>query len=154
MHTDEGTEARRWLVVRWILITVVVYIEIVSFSKIIVGRTPASDEHCFGSNLAIESSLNSNTCWSCSRSSFSNYSNPKSFVNLLLPPQGIGEGWGGVKNLRLLQELLYCWIKYFRAVMFVVKFYGLSPAILTRKLQLLFSVPASFHTICHLFSWQ
>ena len=35
------------------------------------------------------------------------YSNPKSFVNLLLPPQGIGEGWGGVKNLRLLQELLY-----------------------------------------------
>jgi len=30
------------------------------------------------------------------------YSNPKSFVNFLLPPQGIGEGWGGVKNLRLL----------------------------------------------------
>ena len=28
-------------------------------------------------------------------------------MNLLLPPQGIGEGWGGVKNLRLLQELLY-----------------------------------------------
>jgi len=25
------------------------------------------------------------------------YSNPKSFVNFLLPPQGIGEGWGGVK---------------------------------------------------------
>jgi len=35
-----------------------------------------------------------------------NYSNPKSFVNLLLPPLGFGEGWGGVKNLRLLQELL------------------------------------------------
>ena len=35
------------------------------------------------------------------------YSNPKSFVNFLLPPQGIGEGWGGVKNLRLLQGLLY-----------------------------------------------
>jgi hypothetical protein len=30
-----------------------------------------------------------------------------SFVNLLLPPLGFGEGWGGVKNLRLLQELLY-----------------------------------------------
>ncbi len=29
-----------------------------------------------------------------------------SFVNFLLPPQGIGEGWGGVKNLRLLQGLL------------------------------------------------
>ena len=36
-----------------------------------------------------------------------NYSNPKSFVNFLLPPQGIGEGWGGVKILRLLQGLLY-----------------------------------------------
>jgi hypothetical protein len=35
------------------------------------------------------------------------YSNPKSFVNLLLPNRGFGEGWGGVKNLRLLQELLY-----------------------------------------------
>ena len=35
------------------------------------------------------------------------YSNSKSFVNFLLPPQGIGEGWGGVKNLRLLQGLLY-----------------------------------------------
>src|SRR4028119_1697706 len=35
------------------------------------------------------------------------YSNPKSFVNFLLSPQGIGEGWGGVKNLRLLQGLLY-----------------------------------------------
>jgi hypothetical protein len=34
------------------------------------------------------------------------YSNPKSFVNLLLPNRGFGEGWGGVKNLRLLQELL------------------------------------------------
>jgi len=34
------------------------------------------------------------------------YSNPKSFVNFLLPPQGIGEGWGGVKNLRLRQGLL------------------------------------------------
>jgi len=30
------------------------------------------------------------------------YSNPKSFVNLLLPPRGFGEGWGGVKNLRLI----------------------------------------------------
>jgi len=29
-------------------------------------------------------------------------SNPKSFVNFLLPPQGIGEGWGGVKNLPLI----------------------------------------------------
>ncbi|WP_445250293.1 hypothetical protein [Microcoleus sp. OTE_8_concoct_300] len=28
-------------------------------------------------------------------------------MNFLLPPQGIGEGWGGVKNLRLLQGLLY-----------------------------------------------
>ena len=35
------------------------------------------------------------------------YSNPKSFVNFLLPNRGFGEGWGGVKNLRLLQELLY-----------------------------------------------
>ncbi len=34
------------------------------------------------------------------------YSNPKSFVNFLLPPRGFGEGWGGVKNLRLLQGLL------------------------------------------------
>jgi hypothetical protein len=32
------------------------------------------------------------------------YSNPKSFVNLLLPPQGIGEGWGGVKNLRIIEN--------------------------------------------------
>ena len=30
------------------------------------------------------------------------YSNHKSFVNFLLPPQGIGEGWGGVKILRLI----------------------------------------------------
>jgi hypothetical protein len=30
------------------------------------------------------------------------YSNSKSFVNFLLPPQGIGEGWGGVKILRLI----------------------------------------------------
>ena len=35
------------------------------------------------------------------------YSNPKSFVNFLLPPRGFGEGWGGVKMLRLLQGLLY-----------------------------------------------
>ena len=35
------------------------------------------------------------------------YSNPKSFVNFLLPPRGFGEGWGGVKNLLLLQGLLY-----------------------------------------------
>jgi hypothetical protein len=34
------------------------------------------------------------------------YSHPKSFVNFLLPPRTRGEGWGGVKNLRLLQELL------------------------------------------------
>ena len=36
-----------------------------------------------------------------------NYSNPKSFVNFLPPPRGFGEGWGGVKILRLLQGLLY-----------------------------------------------
>jgi hypothetical protein len=30
-----------------------------------------------------------------------------SFVNFLLPNRGFGEGWGGVKNLRLLQGLLY-----------------------------------------------
>jgi hypothetical protein len=30
------------------------------------------------------------------------YRNPKSFVSFLLPPQGIGEGWGGVKNLQLI----------------------------------------------------
>jgi len=60
MQTDEGTEARRRLVVvRGILITVVVYIQIVSFGKIIVGRTPASSEPGFGSKLAIEISLNS-----------------------------------------------------------------------------------------------
>ena len=35
------------------------------------------------------------------------YSDPKSFVNFLLPPRTRGEGWGGVKNLRLLQGLLY-----------------------------------------------
>ncbi len=35
------------------------------------------------------------------------YSNPKLFVNFLLPDRGFGEGWGGVKNLRLLQGLLY-----------------------------------------------
>ena len=29
-----------------------------------------------------------------------------SFVNFLLPNRGFGEGWGGVKNLRLLQGLL------------------------------------------------
>jgi hypothetical protein len=28
-------------------------------------------------------------------------------VNFLLPNRGFGEGWGGVKNLQLLQELLY-----------------------------------------------
>ena len=33
------------------------------------------------------------------------YSAPKSFVNFLLPPRTRGEG--GVKNLRLLQGLLY-----------------------------------------------
>jgi hypothetical protein len=37
----------------------------------------------------------------------SRYSNPKSFVNFLLPNREFGEGWGGVKNLRLLQGLLY-----------------------------------------------
>ena len=36
-----------------------------------------------------------------------NYSNPKSFVNFLLPPRGFGESWRGVKNLRLLQGLIY-----------------------------------------------
>ena len=35
------------------------------------------------------------------------YSNPKLFVNFLLPDRGFGEGWGGVKNLRLLRALLY-----------------------------------------------
>ena len=35
------------------------------------------------------------------------YSAPKSFVNFLLPPRTRGEGWGAVKNLRLLQGLLY-----------------------------------------------
>ena len=40
-------------------------------------------------------------CW------FIDYSNPKSFVNFLPPPPGFGEGWGGVKKLRLLQGLLY-----------------------------------------------
>jgi len=35
---------------------------------------------------------------------YQGYSNPKSFVNFLLPPQGIGEGWGGVKNLRLIYD--------------------------------------------------
>jgi hypothetical protein len=73
--------------------------------KIIMGRTPASSEPCFGSKLASEISLNSNTCLSFSRSSFANY----------------------------------CWIKSFRAVIFVAKFSWLSPAIVTRKLQFLFS---------------
>ena len=35
------------------------------------------------------------------------YSNPKSFVNFLLPDREFGEGWGGVKDLRLLQGFLY-----------------------------------------------
>ena len=41
------------------------------------------------------------------------YSHPKSFVNFLLPPRTRGEGWGGVKNLRLLQGLLYdkSWVR-------------------------------------------
>ena len=39
--------------------------------------------------------------------SFTVYSHPKSFVNFLLPDREFGDGWGGVKNLRLLQELLY-----------------------------------------------
>ncbi len=29
---------------------------------------------------------------------FRSYSNPKAFVNFLLPPLIQGEGWGGVKN--------------------------------------------------------
>ena len=29
-----------------------------------------------------------------------------SFVNFLLPPRCLGEGWGGVKKIRLLQGLL------------------------------------------------
>ena len=37
----------------------------------------------------------------------SRYSNPKSFVNFLLPNREFGEGWGGVKNLRVLQGLRY-----------------------------------------------
>ena len=37
---------------------------------------------------------------------YDNYSDPKSFVNFLLPPRCLGEGWGGVKNLQLLQGLL------------------------------------------------
>ena len=53
-----------------------------------------------------------------------------------------------------INNTVYCWIKSFRAVIFVVKFSGLSPAILTRKLQLLFSVSASSDTICQLFLWQ
>ena len=28
-------------------------------------------------------------------------------MNFLLPPREFGEGWGGVKNLQLLQGLLY-----------------------------------------------
>ncbi len=32
----------------------------------------------------------------------SEYSDPKSFVNFLLPPRTRGEGWGGVKKLRLI----------------------------------------------------
>ena len=35
------------------------------------------------------------------------YSNPKSFVNLLLPPQGIGEGWGGVKIYDSFRPAIY-----------------------------------------------
>jgi putative transposase len=35
------------------------------------------------------------------------YRVPKSFVNFLLPNREFGEGWGGVKNLQLLQGLLY-----------------------------------------------
>ncbi|MEG4806790.1 hypothetical protein QUA79_04710 [Microcoleus sp. F8-D1] len=34
-----------------------------------------------------------------------------SFVSFLLPPRCLGEGWGGVKNLRLLQGLLYNQLK-------------------------------------------
>ena len=121
MHTHEETEARRRLVVRGIPIAVVAYIEIKSFWKIIVGRTPASEEPCFGSKLAIEISLYSNTSLSCSRSSFSNN----------------------------------CGIKYFRAIIFVVKFSRSSPAIFTRKLQLLFS-GARLHLILLVtfFFWQ
>ena len=43
------------------------------------------------------------------------YSNPKSFVNFLLPDRGFGEGWGGVKFLRLLQGLLYVIVPIFFA---------------------------------------
>ena len=56
-------------------------------------------QNLIGKNLEITESLITFWKW---------YSKPKSFVNFLLPPQGIGEGWGGVKNLRLLQGLLYC----------------------------------------------
>ena len=36
------------------------------------------------------------------RDIFKIYSNPKSLVNFLLPPREFGEGWGGIKNLRLI----------------------------------------------------
>jgi hypothetical protein len=57
---------------------------------------------CWGINKAQLSDLNSDNCYF-----FEDYSNPKSFVNFLLPDREFGEGWGGVKNLRLLQGLLY-----------------------------------------------
>jgi|GEM_PF-2153442 hypothetical protein len=57
---------------------------------------------CWGINKAQLSDLNSDNCYF-----FEKNSNPKSFVNFLLPDREFGEGWGGVKNLRLLQGLLY-----------------------------------------------
>jgi len=54
MKTHEGREARRRLVVKGILRIVVVYLEIVSFWKIIMGRTPACSEPCVGSRFAIQ----------------------------------------------------------------------------------------------------
>jgi len=39
---------------------------------------------------------------------FCHYSNPRIICEFLTPePSGFGEGWGGLKNLRLLQGLLY-----------------------------------------------
>src|ERR687886_1340609 len=49
------------------------------------------------------------------------YSNPKSFVNFLLPPRTRGEGWGGVKNLQLLQGLLYLVKRIYALSAFLIK---------------------------------
>ena len=44
-----------------------------------------------------------------------------SFVNFLLPPRTRGEGWGGVKNLRLLQGLLYAIFSNITTHIFAIK---------------------------------